>query len=418
MDFGEALAAIREGGSSHESEDAARVICVMARDGLADSQVADLARALAESGESYCLDGFNPGLLCDVPSTGAPGSLSTLICPMVLAAAGAIVPKVSIPGSVAGGIDSLQILSGFRSRLTGDEFVSVLHECGVAHVEVSPRVCPADGALVRERRRAGLMACPELAAASLLSKKLVVPGVKSCFDIRLGMTGNIGNTVPEGRRAAELFCRIGSILGIKVSGCLTDNTTSPVSCLGRTESLRLMYRLLNGQPVAGQDARHLEVCMLLCSEALKLNGHSELDSLEKVSNAVKSGDAFALLEKFLACQGFKGDLANEMRNYDTWWEDSHFEIIAPTAGYWAPPDLMFMKYAFKRWPQTEDKQQCVGQRGVSYLVEAGSWVEKGTAVVGIAGLERSNFTPDPRWEGAYSEECLPDQLGFLCAVTQ
>ncbi len=64
---------------------------------------ADLARSVASSGAQISA---RASFSADVASTGGPTSLSTLICPLFLRAAGAVVPKLGVPGRPAGGIDS------------------------------------------------------------------------------------------------------------------------------------------------------------------------------------------------------------------------------------------------------------------------------------------------------------------------
>src|SRR5437879_3175052 len=78
--------------------------------------IAALAKALAASGDIWSWPSdFQP--VSDVPSTGGPTSLTTLVCPYILAGSGCFVPKLSVPGSIAGALDVLELIAGFNINL-------------------------------------------------------------------------------------------------------------------------------------------------------------------------------------------------------------------------------------------------------------------------------------------------------------
>lgn len=97
-----------------------------ARMPIGPGEIAQLAAVLAASGTVR-----EPDSGCaDVASTGGPGSLSTMLGPLVLRSIGLRVPKIAVPGRPAGGIDTLGTVPGYRTALPASDFQSVL-DCSV-----------------------------------------------------------------------------------------------------------------------------------------------------------------------------------------------------------------------------------------------------------------------------------------------
>lgn len=90
-------------------------------------EVACLAERLASSGAT-----ISPRTTptADLASTGGPTSLSTILCPPMLASAGWEVPKLGVPGRPAGGIDVLGSVEGYQVALASKEATRVLDACG------------------------------------------------------------------------------------------------------------------------------------------------------------------------------------------------------------------------------------------------------------------------------------------------
>lgn len=241
-----------------------RLIAAFKQKEIMDEDISQLAVRLSESGEKIVHDAW---WVADVPSTGGPSSLSTLLCPLQLVSGGAIVPKLGVPGRPAGGIDVLACIPGFKTSLSKAEIARCLESCRYAHFLGGDSFAPLDAVLFEYRRRIGAMNVPALAIASLLAKKLAV-GVKHvALDIRVASFTNFGSTWDEARENATRFIRVAQLLRIHASCVLTDASAPYQRFLGRGESLMGLHRILSGD--LSQDlAAHLELCCMISRACL------------------------------------------------------------------------------------------------------------------------------------------------------
>jgi len=263
------------------------------------TEIAGLAERLATSGARIAWP--SDDWIADIPSTGGPGSLSTLIGPLLLRGIGLTVVKLGVPGRPAGAIDSLGTLSGYRVFLTPEEVRAVVADCGFAHFVAGDPFTPMDAALFEYRRRTNTIAVPTLAAASILSKKVAV-GVRAvALDVRVGPYGNFGSSWSDARKNAQLFCDAAKILGIEAVAVLSSAVDTIQPLIGRGEAL-IGLAVATGLielTVPGLD-RHLKHCRFLADAVPSRNASL---SQSGRSNLVTSASWRADLARHLRAQG-------------------------------------------------------------------------------------------------------------------
>jgi thymidine phosphorylase len=391
---------------------AADAVIAAAHDVLTVKQIARLASSVADSGDKVSIpQTLDP--LVDVPSSGGPASLTTLLSPLLVATFRFHVPKLSATGSVAGGIDTFAVLPGFKIDLTGSDFISVLRRCRFAHAAPSDTFCPADTWLVEKRRAANMMENPALAAGSLLAKKLAVPRTRAVFDFRVGPAGNIGNNIREAQSAKRLLLRVAAKLNVAVRVILTDCRTFPSTALGRLESLSLLWQIVSNKPLLAIDREHVNLCIELAMEACRLAEPTlEPISLRRklnkliVSGAVKRRLIAHLSAQHASPEGLRDAL--EFRN-----SQKVIAVACPTAGYWSPPDIRKAKEWIKR-EQTrvaaafsKCKNGFARQIGLRLCHSTGDLVSKGEPVLEIRYPSGVVAPRVPQWLGGLTSKSKP-----------
>jgi len=224
---------------------------------------AELAISLADSGRKLPR---RSALAADVASTGGPSSLSTLLCPLFLRAAGLEVPKLGVPGRPAGGIDCLAQIAGYKSGLTDQELGAVLRAAGYAHFLAAGRYAPLDARVFKLRQLHGFQEVPTLVAASLLSKKLAVGVATAGLDVRVAAHGNFGKSTEEAQANAEMYVEASNMLGLAGKPVLTDGSVPYQPYIGRSEALAALGDVFSGN--AGSWLHeHVELCRRLAIAA-------------------------------------------------------------------------------------------------------------------------------------------------------
>ena len=261
-----------------EDKDIARIVAYASQNDLALAEVASLAKKLAFTGSS--LPG-SANTTADVPSTGGPSSLSTLICPLFLRFKGFTVPKLAVPGRPAGGVDVLATIPGYKTDLNSDEVVQCLQRCQYAHFRAGNHFAPLDARMFAIRQQMGSQDNPHLVIASLISKKLAAAVVRVRLDVRTGPHGNFGSTIQEARENARMFNHVAGIVGLDSACYLTDAKSIYQPYIGRGEALVALDDLFNDQ-ASDWLAEHIQSCWVMTENPSTSGAYPEGSALRKI----------------------------------------------------------------------------------------------------------------------------------------
>jgi len=330
---------------------------------ILDDEIAYLARRLSESGEMLT---HGVASAADVPSTGGPSSLSTLLCPLQLVRGGAIVPKLGVPGRPAGGIDVLGCIPGFKTSLTREEVVRCLTACGYAHFLADDIFVPLDALLFNYRRKTNAIDIPALAIASLLAKKVAMGITRVALDVRVAPFTNFGSTWEEARENAARFIRVARLLHIDATCFLTDAVAPYQRFIGRGESLVGMYHILTGGLTSDLEA-HFQLCGRMSRACLSAAEDASPADL-KIAFADHLRQQGASWDTFI-------DKVNDVAS------QRHESILANADGYLCV-DLAGLRQSLVKY-QDEVKQpdcQFSDSCGLTLLMPWGTAVAKGAPV--------------------------------------
>jgi thymidine phosphorylase len=233
--------------SIHSSEKDMMNVIDHARSGLiTNEEIACLAEKLAYSGD--CLkrpDGLD---YADIPSTGGPSSLSTLLCPLILKELGFVIPKLSVPGRPAGGVDVLYQLDNYKIDFETSEIEACIQENQYCHFLVGSEHAPLDNLLFNFRSKIGAKAIPSLVIASILSKKIAMGLNVAGLDVRLSKYGNFGTDWETAELNSRRFIDVASQIGIAATCFLNDFNVLQQPYVGRGEALVALWKIFYDSP--------------------------------------------------------------------------------------------------------------------------------------------------------------------------
>ncbi len=186
---------------------------------------------------------------------------------MLVAAAGFCVPTLSVAGGVAGAIDSLATLSGFRADLSSQEIRGVLAKANLAYVGHRPGGwAAADAVLWKLRERTGTKPVADLIAASLLSKKLAMGVLHGVVDVRVGPAGNAGSDFRTSLETAYEVIGVAGFLGMRVGCVLSDARELGWPSIGRIDAILSMLDVL-ASPAKYSSHEHIQLCVAVAAAA-------------------------------------------------------------------------------------------------------------------------------------------------------
>jgi thymidine phosphorylase len=220
------------------------IISFYSQDNIDPNDILLLAYLLARSGNQLNITGNIP--LADIPSTGGPSSLTTLLCPLYLTLLGYKVIKLGVPGRPSGGIDVLAQITGYKTNFTYSE-INRLIKCNMyIHFLANKDFTPLDAILFDYRKKTDNLNIPYLSIASLLAKKIVVGLNLVGLDVRVSSFGNLGKSFEEAKKYSRLFIELADKAGIEAKCFLSDSSQPYQPYIGRGEALAALYDIFQG----------------------------------------------------------------------------------------------------------------------------------------------------------------------------
>nr|WP_320037610.1 hypothetical protein [uncultured Bacteroides sp.] len=266
---------------------------------LTDSEIVLLAKGLAYSGFTCS---FKDEILFDIPSTGGPASLSTLICPIFLKVLGNKVLKLGVPGRPAGGIDVLSQIKGYNVNPNNHQIEKWLKKNNYVHFLANHNYTPADANLFNFRKNNNALDIQALVISSLLSKKIAVGLTHVGLDVRVSTFGNFGKTWDEARQNGLRFNRIAAILGIQSKCFLTNGEIPQQPYIGRGESILALNNIFS-KTTDNYLLEHIEQCFIMAnslSVCKSNNGYSVDDVREAFYDNIKTQEGLILSFELIA----------------------------------------------------------------------------------------------------------------------
>ena len=268
--------------------------------GMTERETVTLTEAMEKSGDTVDLSRYGT-LSADKHSTGGVGDKTSLIVTPIVASLGAKIAKMSGRGlgHTGGTVDKLESIDGYKTTLTGEEFLNQVDEIGLAVIGQSGNLTPADKKLYALRDVTATVDSIPLITSSIMSKKLAAGSHNIVLDVKCG-SGAFMKTPEDAETLATEMVKIGKACGRNIAAVITDMDTPLGTNIGNSLEVIEAVRVLKGE--VDNDLR--AVCIVLATELTSLVfGIDTAEAEKRVNEALSSGKAFEKMKQWIAAQG-------------------------------------------------------------------------------------------------------------------
>ena len=296
--------------------------------GMTEKETVILTKAMANSGDTVDLSMFGT-LSADKHSTGGVGDKTSLIVAPIVASLGAKITKMSGRGlgHTGGTVDKLESIPGYKTTLSGDDFISQVKNVGIAIIGQSGNLTPADKKLYALRDVTATVDSISLIVSSIMSKKIAAGSHNIVLDVKCG-SGAFMKTIEDAEVLANEMVKIGKGCGRNTAALITDMDRPLGSAVGNSLEVIEAVQVLKGK----LDNDLKEVCVALSSELISLVfsiSHSE--ALSMVNDPIDSGKAYEKMKEWISAQG--GDVSF-IENTDKFPKAEYsYDIFSEDDGY-------------------------------------------------------------------------------------
>lgn len=269
--------------------------------GLSAAETHALTDALIRSGETVDLSSLGRKVV-DKHSTGGVGDKTSIALGPIVAACGVPFAKMSGRGlgHTGGTLDKLESIPGFRVELDREAFLRQVQEVGIAIIGQTADLVPADKSLYALRDVTATVDSVSLIAASIMSKKIAAGADAIVLDVKVG-DGAFMKTLDSARELARTMIEIGTQAGREVVCELTDMDQPLGRAVGNALEVREAVETLWG---AGPPD-FTELVLGAAGHVLALSdlGVDQAEGRRRAAEAVATGSALAVYERWIAAQG-------------------------------------------------------------------------------------------------------------------
>lgn len=269
---------------------------------LTARETRDLTEVMRTSGDTIEFGSKIDGYTVDKHSTGGVGDKTTLVLGPLVAACGLKVAKMSGRGlgHTGGTLDKLEAIDGLSTELSGDHFLDIVNEIGIAVCGQTGNIVPADKKLYALRDVTATVEDTSLIAASIMSKKLAISNQGLVLDVKTG-DGAFMKTLDGAVDLAKCMVEIGRLMQRDVIALVTEMGIP----LGRTvgNSLEVLEAI---QTLKGQGPEDLvKLCCELGGRLLRLGGivSDNESGYDRILSSISDGSGLHKFEQMVEAQG-------------------------------------------------------------------------------------------------------------------
>jgi len=298
------------------------LLMAIAINGMTAEEMATLTQAMLRSGEQWHLrDRYD--FIADKHSTGGVGDKVSLVLSPWVAACGIKIGMLSGRGlgHTGGTLDKLEAIPGFNARLTREQFDRCVADAGCVISTSTEGIAPADKKIYALRDVTGTVESLPLITASIMSKKLAMGASALILDVKTG-SGAFMRKYEDSKALAKSLIAAAQGSGTRVEALITDMDRPLGIAAGNANEIAETLDALKGR--GPKDVE--EVTRAQAIRILVMSGRFDDASAETaLSDALRSGRAYAQAEKWIAAQG--GDASHLPQPRET------IEVKAPRSGY-------------------------------------------------------------------------------------
>lgn len=269
--------------------------------GMSESEVADLTRAMAHSGETVDLSPIN-GIKVDKHSTGGVGDKTSLIIGPIVASLGVPVAKMSGRGlgHTGGTIDKLESIPHFKTEVLQHDFINQVNDIKLSIIGQSGELAPADKMLYALRDVTATVESIPLIASSIMSKKIAAGADAIVLDVKTG-SGAFMKTIEDSISLAKVMVKIGTEVERETIAIISDMDQPLGRAIGNALEVQEVIETLSGN--GPEDLTY--VCHTLAAYMVLLGKKAESfeDALAKVKETIANGQALEQFKLFVQAQG-------------------------------------------------------------------------------------------------------------------